>query len=41
MAEIKPITTNESLLEQLKDFMNDPRFNPKNQDKYFFSTGMS
>lgn len=41
MAEIKPITTNESLLERLKDFMNDPRFNPKNQDKYFFSTGMS
>ena len=41
MAEIKPITTNESLLESLKDFMNDPRFNPKNQNKYFFSTGMS
>lgn len=41
MADITPINTNMSLLERLKDFMNDPKFHPKNQDKYFFSTGMS
>lgn len=41
MADITPINTNMSLIERLKDFMNDPKFHPKNQDKYFFSTGMS
>lgn len=30
-----------SVLDELVDFMNDPRFHPKTQEKYFFSDGLS
>lgn len=38
---IEELNTNSSILDKLKNFIEDPKFNPKNQNKYFFSDAMS
>ena len=41
MPIINPLGINNETIVEIIDFMNDPKFNPKNQSKYFFDDSMS
>lgn len=41
MAIVNPLGINNETIIEIIDFMNDPKFNPKNQSKYFFDDSMS
>lgn len=39
--EIKDLPKTKALLDDVQDFINNPNFHPKNQNKWFFSDGLS
>ena len=39
--DLKELKDTQSLVDDIEDFINNPKFNPTNQNKWFFSDGLS